>query len=129
MSVIMISSSPRSPSCGISGSLGTSSTLARRRGPCSSGTLSSSCVPPPRAARTPQHDARPSSGVPAASTRAHPRPPPSPAQLALVFTAVVTPVEVAFIAPPETADEPLFIINRLVDLAFLIDLVLQFFIA
>jgi potassium voltage-gated channel Eag-related subfamily H protein 7 len=42
----------------------------------------------------------------------------------LMFTAIVTPFEVAYIEP---AFNGLFIINRLVDLLFLIDLICQFF--
>ena len=46
--------------------------------------------------------------------------------VALAFTALVTPYEVAFIPPGEAV---LFTVNRVVDCAFLIDLVLQFFLA
>ena len=46
--------------------------------------------------------------------------------LALVFTGIVTPVEVGFMAiPDERWVDPLFIINRFVDLVFLFDLGLQ----
>lgn len=48
------------------------------------------------------------------------------AQAALLFTAVVTVVEVAFVEPPGYVDE-LFIVNRCIDGIFLIDMVLQFF--
>ena len=44
--------------------------------------------------------------------------------IALIFTALVTPYEVAYL-PPNGADA-LFIINRLVDLVFVADMVLQF---
>lgn len=44
----------------------------------------------------------------------------------LLFTALVTPVEVSFLPPPETASDPLFLINRLVDALFIGDLCLQF---
>ena len=50
--------------------------------------------------------------------------------LALIFTAVVTPVEVAFIEPPATMEErlkaPLFLMNRAIDLVFICDIALQF---
>lgn len=46
--------------------------------------------------------------------------------LALLLTAVVTPVEVAFL---ETRLNLLFVVNRLVDLIFLADMGLQFFLA
>ena len=45
---------------------------------------------------------------------------------ALIFTAFVTPVEVSFMPPPETALDALFIINRFVDVIFIIDMALQF---
>ena len=53
------------------------------------------------------------------------------AALALFFTALVTPYEVAFLDSATVPDGPwvLFVINRFVDLIFLIDLCLQFFIA
>ena len=35
-------------------------------------------------------------------------------KLTRVLPAIVTPVEVAFLPPPETGVEPLFLINRLV---------------
>jgi hypothetical protein len=47
---------------------------------------------------------------------------------ALVFTAIVTPYEVSFIAPLDYVDS-LFVINRLVDAIFFADLLLQFFLA
>ena len=47
--------------------------------------------------------------------------------LALLFTALVTPFEVSYLPPPESADEALFVINRLVDLVFIADVVLHFF--
>jgi hypothetical protein len=55
---------------------------------------------------------------------AHPSPPPS-SQSALIFTAIVTFVEVAFVPPSGEIDE-LFIINRSVDLIFIVDVALQF---
>ena len=51
--------------------------------------------------------------------------------MALIFTAIITPFEVAFLSSPVNWDaawvSPLFLINRLVDIIFTIDLVLQFF--
>ena len=51
--------------------------------------------------------------------------------MALCFTALVTPYEVAFLPSATLPDGPwpLFAINRVIDLVFLIDLILQFFIA
>lgn len=47
--------------------------------------------------------------------------------LALVFTGIVTPVEVGFMAVPDHRwIDPLFLINRFVDIVFLCDLGLQF---
>lgn len=46
----------------------------------------------------------------------------------LLFTVVVTPFEVGFLPPPSDASEPLFIINRFIDLVFVLDLVFQFLI-
>ena len=51
--------------------------------------------------------------------------------IALIYTAVITPWETAFITVDETRPpwgEGWFLINRLVDLIFLIDMILQFFI-
>ena len=48
--------------------------------------------------------------------------------LALLFTAIVTPVEVSFFLPPNSGWEALFLINRFVDVIFIIDLILQFFV-
>jgi hypothetical protein len=49
---------------------------------------------------------------------------------ALVWTALVTPFEVAMLEPPAGWDtaltDPLFIINRLIDLLFFFDMLLQF---
>jgi len=45
---------------------------------------------------------------------------------ALIFTAIVTFVEVAFVTPPGYVDG-LFIINRCVDVIFIFDMFLQFF--
>ena len=46
--------------------------------------------------------------------------------LALLFTAIVTPYEVAFL-PSDLIY--LFIVNRTVDVVFLLDVVVQFFLA
>ncbi len=46
--------------------------------------------------------------------------------LALIFTLIVTPFEVGFI-PPAQCFNWLFVINRLVDLIFFADLIIQFF--
>lgn len=46
---------------------------------------------------------------------------------ALIFTALVTPFEISFLEPSVNASAPLFIINRIIDGIFLIDLVLQYF--
>ena len=46
--------------------------------------------------------------------------------LALVFTAIVTPWEVAFAAPPTKFIESMFLFNRFIDSIFLADMVLQF---
>ena len=45
----------------------------------------------------------------------------------LIFTAIVTPFEVALLPSPTDAAEPLFVINRVVDFIFTVDMVLQFF--
>ena len=45
--------------------------------------------------------------------------------VALFFTALVTPYEVSFLSQPETMADPLFVINRLVDTLFLIDMVIS----
>ena len=47
--------------------------------------------------------------------------------VALIFTAIVTPVEVSFLPAPTSALDPLFCINRLVDAVFIVDMTLQFF--
>ena len=52
--------------------------------------------------------------------------------LALVFTALVTPVEVSFLATPTGAarwTNGLFLVNRVVDCIFIADMILQFFVA
>lgn len=49
---------------------------------------------------------------------------------ALIFTAIVTPVEVAFTNNGEMMQEPtIFLVNRFVDVIFFTDIVLQFFVA
>ena len=48
--------------------------------------------------------------------------------LALVFTAIVTPVEVAFLPPPLASQrwaDPLFLCNRSIDAIFILDMLLQ----
>ena len=47
--------------------------------------------------------------------------------VALLFTAIFTPYEVGFLPPSRRADEPLFILNRLIDVIFMLDFTLQFF--
>jgi hypothetical protein len=50
----------------------------------------------------------------------------------LLFTSTVTPVEVAFITPPEDHQKwtnPLFLTNRVVDSMFILDMIFQFRIA
>ena len=47
--------------------------------------------------------------------------------LALCFTAIMTPFEVAFLPAPRSALEPLFLINRLIDGIFVLDMVSNFF--
>ena len=49
--------------------------------------------------------------------------------LALLFTATLTPFEIAFIDQAESPANAWFIVNRVVDLIFIVDMVLQFFIA
>jgi len=52
--------------------------------------------------------------------------------IALVFTALVTPFEVAFLKPPlpeERLTDTLFWLNRTIDIIFIIDMALQFRIA
>ena len=49
---------------------------------------------------------------------------------ALVFTALVTPTEVAFLQPPppsERLTNGVFLLNRMVDVIFILDMLLQFF--
>jgi hypothetical protein len=48
--------------------------------------------------------------------------------VALVFTALCTPYEVAYVPEPQSAAEGWFVINRLVDVIFICDFVLQFFV-
>ena len=47
--------------------------------------------------------------------------------VALIFTAIATPFEVAFLPAPSSAGEPLFIVNRLIDLIFMLDIIKEFF--
>lgn len=44
---------------------------------------------------------------------------------ALCYTALLTPFEVAFLPAPKTVTDPWFLVNRLLDAIFLVDLVLQ----
>lgn len=44
---------------------------------------------------------------------------------ALIFTVIVTPFEVAFLSPAERVDV-LFVLNRLMDIIFFADMVMQF---
>ena len=48
---------------------------------------------------------------------------------ALVFTAIVTPFEVAYLNPPSGNrwEDPLFLCNRIIDLVFISDMAIQFF--
>ena len=46
--------------------------------------------------------------------------------LALMYTAVVTPPEVALLDAASSALEPLFLLNRFVDLIFVLDMLVQF---
>ena len=50
------------------------------------------------------------------------------AGLALLCTAATTPFEVGFLDPPKSAMEPMFILNRIIDGIFVIDIIFQFFI-
>ena len=47
--------------------------------------------------------------------------------IVLMYTAFATPFEVAFLKPPTSGNDALFIINRLVDTVFILDMILQFF--
>ena len=49
--------------------------------------------------------------------------------IALIFTAIGTPLEVGFLPAPECPSETLFIVNRLVDSVFFFDMCLQFFLS
>ena len=48
--------------------------------------------------------------------------------LALIFTAIATPYEVAFLPAPTSASDGLFLVNRLVDIVFIMDICLSFFV-
>lgn len=52
--------------------------------------------------------------------------------MCLIFTAIVTPFEVAFLTMPSTlalaSTDPLFIMNRCIDATFTLDMLLQFFV-
>ena len=47
--------------------------------------------------------------------------------LVLLYIAVFTPYEVAFMSPATEASDPLFVLGRIVDLVFALDMMLQFF--
>ena len=47
----------------------------------------------------------------------------------MLYTALITPFEVAFIAAPTSIANPWFIVNRLIDVVFCCDMVLQFYVA
>lgn len=49
------------------------------------------------------------------------------AGIALIVTAATTPFEIGFLPPAESATEPLFLLNRVIDAIFLIDVIFQFF--
>jgi len=54
------------------------------------------------------------------------------AGLALMFTAIVTPYEVGFLQPvpaDERMSDALFLCNRVIDIVFVIDMILQYFVA
>jgi hypothetical protein len=46
--------------------------------------------------------------------------------LALIYTVVMSPVEVAFLPAPDNAAEPLFLINRFIDIVFICDIFICF---
>jgi len=48
--------------------------------------------------------------------------------LFLIYTAIITPVEIAMVVPSSSVT-PLFLVNRVVDLFFSLDLLLNFFVA
>ena len=45
---------------------------------------------------------------------------------ALAFTALVTPFEIAFLQPPDDWRDGLFLVNRVVDLVFALDTIVNF---
>ena len=49
--------------------------------------------------------------------------------IALIFTALFTPFEVGFVQPARFPWQPWFIVNRIVDVIFISDFILQFFLA
>jgi hypothetical protein len=49
--------------------------------------------------------------------------------LALVYTALFTPYEVAFMGSPPSFTDEVFLLNRAIDFVFLVDSLLQFFLA
>ena len=46
--------------------------------------------------------------------------------LAIVFTALVTPYEIAYLPMATSATDPLFIINRVIDIIFIVDMLITF---
>ncbi len=48
--------------------------------------------------------------------------------IALCYTALVAPFEVAFLEPSSTAANPRFVVNRIIDFFFLADMVVQLFV-
>ena len=46
----------------------------------------------------------------------------------LLYIAIATPVEVAFMPAPTRADDPWFVMGRFIDFVFIVEMVLQFFI-
>jgi hypothetical protein len=48
--------------------------------------------------------------------------------VAMLWTAFVTPFEVGFLAAAEDVTSPLFIVNRLIDTVFIVDMALAFFV-
>ena len=49
------------------------------------------------------------------------------ATTAIFFVAIVTPFEVCFLPSPKSYSDPLFVLNRIVDCAFIVDCVINFF--
>ena len=47
--------------------------------------------------------------------------------MALIFTATITPYEVGFLPTADSLLNPLFLLNRVVDVIFILDMLIQFF--